>query len=83
MIWWGIIWGGVLGVLWPGREWELQGFLGAVLGAIAGRMLRNAIRKEIQAAQVPPVVAAAAAPVTAVAPPQDSQPLPAAMPDTP
>lgn len=94
MIWWGAIWGGVLGALWPGHEWELQAFLGVVLGAIAGRMLRNAIRKEIRAAQGQPVVAATAAaatPVAFAAAPQEAEPAvaftpaqaqaPAAMPD--
>src|SRR5688500_8736149 len=34
MVLWGAICGGILGLLWPGRGWEFQMVLGAVLGAV-------------------------------------------------
>ena len=51
MVIWGAIWGGVLGLLWPGHDWEVQLFAGAILGALAGLMLRRAVRKEVLAQQ--------------------------------
>ena len=60
MVMWGAIWGAVLGLLWPGYGWEWQTVMGAALGALAGRMLRDAVRREAKlqaapaAASIPP-----------------------------
>ena len=51
MVLWGAIWGGVFGLLWPGHGWEWQTVVGVLLGALAGRTLRRAIRTEIEAAR--------------------------------
>jgi uncharacterized membrane protein len=72
MVIWGAIWGGVLGLLWRGHDWEFHLFSGAVLGALAGLMLRRAVRAEVQALQAKlqpvPVAAAKVAPPPAVVP---------------
>ncbi|ROZ76136.1 DUF2339 domain-containing protein [Ramlibacter sp. WS9] len=60
MVIWGAIWGGVLGLLWPGHDWEFQLFAGAILGALAGLMLRRAVRKEVLAQQAKAPAGAAA-----------------------
>ncbi len=72
MVLWGAIWGGVLGLLWPGGDGEWQLVLGAVLGALAGGTLRASVRGEIRRAaaalaQRPAAAAAAAAAVAAPA----------------
>ncbi|MEO7548412.1 MAG: DUF2339 domain-containing protein, partial [Ramlibacter sp.] len=69
MVLWGAIWGGVLGALWPGHDWEWQMALGALLGALAGRMLRNAVRKEMKAVPVQPAAPAPVSTPVAVAAP--------------
>jgi uncharacterized membrane protein len=58
MVIWGAIWGGVLGLLWRGHDWEFHLFVGAALGAIAGLMLRRAVRKEVLAQQAKALPAA-------------------------
>jgi uncharacterized membrane protein len=63
MVMWGAIWGAVLGLLWPGHGWQVQAVIGLVLGALAGHMLRDAVRREIAARS-----AAALQPRTAQAP---------------
>ena len=90
MVMWGAICGGVLGLLWRGHDWEIHLLVGMVLGALAGRGLRGAVRAEIKAAlaampAAAPVVAAARVDVPA---PQDfqatlPQPLPAPPPTAP
>ncbi len=50
MLMWAAIWGGVLGLLWPGRGTMSQIALGVALGLLAGLTLRRALRAEIQAA---------------------------------
>ena len=93
MVLWGAICGGVLGLLWRGHDWEIHMLVGVVLGALAGRGLRGAVRAEIKAALAAkpaarPVVAAPA--VDGSRRPQDfrptlPQPLPGATrsaPDT-
>src|SRR4051812_30784318 len=54
MVIWGAIWGAVLGLLWPGYGWEWQSVTGLVLGALAGRMLRGAVRREMQQLRMAP-----------------------------
>ena len=49
MVLWGSIWGAVLGLLWPGHDWETRVLVGAVLGFIAGQTLRKAVRTELGA----------------------------------
>ena len=73
MVIWGAIWGAVLGVLWPGHGWQVQAVIGVLLGALAGRMLRDAVRKEMRpsAAAMGPVPVPVPMPV----------PLPATAPD--
>ncbi|MDR1994385.1 DUF2339 domain-containing protein [Azonexus sp.] len=70
MLIWGAVWGGILGLLWPGYHHEETILIGALLGLAAGWTLRNVVRalvrKEIEAARTPappPVAAHAAAPV--------------------
>ena len=49
MVLWGVVWGAILGLLWPG--WDEAGtVVGAVLGALAGWTLRMAVRGEVKAA---------------------------------
>ena len=72
MVMWGAIWGGVLGLLWPGHGWEWQSVIGVGLGALAGRMLRDAVRREVQLRAAPVAVT--------VPPPVPSRPEPAAAP---
>jgi uncharacterized membrane protein len=71
MIIWSIVWGAVLGWLWPGHGDE-GAFVGAFLGFFAGLSLRWAVRAEVQAAwkkALPPVIPASRqAPVVAAAP---------------
>ena len=64
MVMWGAICGGVLGLLWRGHDWEIHLLVGMVLGALAGRGLRGAVRAEIKAALA---AMPAAAPVVAAA----------------
>lgn len=45
---WGIIWGALLGALWPGYS-EIGFALGALLGWVAALTLRRAVRSEIDA----------------------------------
>ena len=72
MVMWGAIWGAVLGLLWPGYGWEFQTLAGLLLGALAGHMLRDAVRKEIAAGRTAPASAA----VQAGRPAQAAQPAP-------
>ncbi|MBG9388290.1 DUF2339 domain-containing protein [Caenimonas sp. DR4.4] len=96
MVLWGAIWGAVLGLLWHGYGWEWQTVAGALLGALAGRMLRNAVRREVEATQArlgaqagadkPPAPAPIAAPApvgtpAAMAPVAASAPRAPAPPD--
>ncbi|MCL2635375.1 MAG: DUF2339 domain-containing protein, partial [Betaproteobacteria bacterium] len=76
MLIWGAIWGGILGLLWPGYHHEETTAIGALLGLVAAWTLRNTIRtlvrKEMAAAPAlaPLPVAehtAPPVPVTAVA----------------
>ncbi|MBP6618567.1 MAG: DUF2339 domain-containing protein, partial [Burkholderiaceae bacterium] len=46
MVLWGVVWGAILGLLWPGWD-EAGAVVGAVLGAIAGLTLRKAVRSEV------------------------------------
>jgi uncharacterized membrane protein len=86
MVLWGAICGGVLGLLWRGHDWEFHLLAGVLLGALAGRGLRGAVRAEIKAAlaaakvHVTPAVAARPAEVPAAEDFQVTmpQPLPAA-----
>lgn len=76
MVIWGAVWGAVLGLLWPGHGWDYRFVIGLALGALAGSMLRNAVRAELKAAgaavaatpvaQVPTAVAPVQAPVLRV-----------------
>jgi uncharacterized membrane protein len=50
MIVWSIVWGAVLGWLWPGYG-DAGVFLGAFLGFFAGLSLRWAVRAEVEAAR--------------------------------
>ncbi|GEM_PF-2128167 len=54
MVLWEAICGGVLGLLWPGwfgfQLIQFKVVIGVALGALAGRVLRNAVRAEIRAA---------------------------------
>ena len=46
MVLWGVVWGAILGLMWPG--WDGAGTVaGAVLGALAGWSLRKAVRSEV------------------------------------
>lgn len=84
MVLWGLIWGAVLGLLWPGHDWEMRVAIGAVLGFIAGQTLRKAIRKEIAQAQPVAVAAPARQPAPArAASPAEGAPAPAAERITP
>ena len=91
MVMWGAICGGVLGLLWRGHDWEIHLLVGVVLGALAGRGLRGAVRAEIKAAlaakpAAAPVVAAARADVPPAAEDFQAtlpQPLPAPPPTAP
>lgn len=73
MVLWGAIWGGVLGLMWPGHDTEWQVILGAILGALAGRTLRGSVRGEIERAAkllaAQPQAAARASAATSVAAP--------------
>ena len=90
MIVWGIAWGAVLGLLWPGPWEELHLVLGAVLGGLAGWTLRKGVRSELArerasrpaaAVPVPPVLPRdAAAPIPSPAPAVPASPLPRAQP---
>ncbi|AYQ28273.1 MULTISPECIES: DUF2339 domain-containing protein [unclassified Polaromonas] len=68
MIIWGIVWGAVLGSMWPGYG-DFGVFLGAVLGFFAGFSLRWVVRSEVAAAQkkLRPQAATAPAPAAAAA----------------
>ncbi|MDB5945238.1 MAG: hypothetical protein JWQ33_264 [Ramlibacter sp.] len=61
MVIWGAIWGAVLGLLWPGHDWQIHAVAGFALGALAGQMLRDAVRKEMahRMGVAPPMPAAA------------------------
>lgn len=79
MVIWGAVWGGVLGLLWRGHAWEFHLFVGAVLGALAGLMLRRAVRAEWQAWQAKMGLAQVLAARQVAAPaPLPTQGLPAA-----
>lgn len=97
MVYWGIAWGAVLGLLWHG-SWTDTGFrmiVGAVLGAIAGLTLRKGVRAEVARQQalasareqvaarpaVQPVAVPAAAPAPRPMPAQPSASVP--VPATP
>jgi uncharacterized membrane protein len=74
MVLWGVVWGAILGLLWPG--WGEAGtVLGAVLGALAGWTLRMAVRGEVKAA-AKQAAAAAPAPSNVAASPRTAQALP-------
>jgi uncharacterized membrane protein len=73
MVLWGAIFGGVLGLLWPGwfgvQLIQFKVVIGIALGALAGRVLRNAVRAEIKAALASHAAAAPTAkPQVTVAP---------------
>jgi uncharacterized membrane protein len=76
MIIWSIVWGAVLGALWPGYG-DAGVFVGAVLGFFAGLSLRWAVRAEMEAARKkapPPVLPAVRqAPAVAAAPDATAQ----------
>ncbi len=80
MVLWGAIFGGVLGLLWPGWWSGLQFkvVIGVALGALAGRILRDAVRAEIKAA-----LAARAMPVAMPMPVVQPQATPAPRPIIP
>ena len=82
MVIWGAIWGGILGLLWHGHDWEFQFFVGAILGALAGLMLRRAVRKEMQAQQAKalPAMAPKAAPAPAAAAKVSAPPVATSLP---
>lgn len=84
MVMWGAIWGAVLGLLWPGYGWQWQSAVGLALGALAGRMLRNAVRAEVRAGLAVPVPvhrpARVEAAETATPPLATHAPVPAASP---
>lgn len=75
MLIWGVVWGAVLGLLWP--DWGGDGWMpGALLGLAAGWSLRKAVRtvvrREIEAARGASGVATAAPPpASALEPPLD------------
>lgn len=75
MVIWGAVWGAILGLLWPGHDWDFQATLGALLGSVAGFTLRRAVRSELaRAASTPvrvaaPALAPAGTPIAAPAPP--------------
>lgn len=66
MLIWGVIWGAVLGLLWPGRDVIWPALVGGLLGLIAGLSLRRAVRGEISRQQR--LLAASALPAAAVNP---------------
>lgn len=76
MIIWSIVWGAVLGWLWPGHGDE-GAFVGAFLGFFAGLSLRWVVRAEVEAARkkaLPPAVPASRqAPVVAAQAPDDGE----------
>jgi uncharacterized membrane protein len=76
MVVWGVIWGAVLGLFWPGYSTELHMIAGAVLGGIAGLTLRSAVRNELARQQAlpakPPIAVAIAVPP---APPASMPPM--------
>ena len=82
MVIWGAIWGGVLGLLWRGHDWEWQMIAGAVLGALSGRMLRKAVRAEVRAELALQQPGKLAAPPATVAVPAEPEP-PASQPAPP
>jgi len=47
MVIWGIVWGAVLGWLWPGSWGEFASILGGIVGLFAGLSLRWAVRSEV------------------------------------
>lgn len=64
MLIWGAIWGGILGLLWPGHNREGTMLIGMLVGLAAGWTLRSTVRalvrKEMEAARMPapPLIAA-------------------------
>jgi len=84
MVLWGVVWGALLGLLWPARFFsgEFLILLGAALGALAGLTLRKAVRTELarQRAAAAPSAAPATRPAAAQAAPR---PPAAAMAPTP
>lgn len=50
MVMWGVVFGALLGALWPGHDLFGKFVFGAVLGGIAGATLRSAIRSEVESA---------------------------------
>ena len=69
MVLWGVVWGAILGLLWPG--WGEAGtVVGAVLGALAGWSLRKAVRSEVKAAAA---LDKATPPATPATPPRTLQ----------
>jgi uncharacterized membrane protein len=79
MVLWGVIWGALLGSLWPGYSWEFHVAAGGVLGAVAGFTLRAAIRKEVARFQPASGLVTAARPPVATAAPVP-MPVPVATP---
>lgn len=67
MVRWGVVWGVVLGLFWPGHETEWHCVVGAILGALSGLMLRSAVQQELRKASQ--ALVAPAVPVPTAAPP--------------
>lgn len=61
MVWWGAVWGALLGAWMHGVDGAGTMFSGAVLGALAGYTLQKAIRSEVRRAMREPALGATAA----------------------
>ncbi len=61
MVWWGMLWGAFLGLLWPGMH-DLGWVPGAIIGALMGLTLRFSVRSAIarEAAKLQPKIVVAA-----------------------